>query len=42
MKSDIDSLMQAQNIDALLVVGPAQHNPPMVYLTGGGIWAAPF
>jgi len=36
MKSDIDSLMQAQNIDALLVVGPAQHNPPMVYLTGGG------
>lgn len=36
MKSDIDSLMQAQNIDALLVTGPATHNPPMVYLTGGG------
>ena len=36
MKTDIDSLMQAQNIDALLVTGPATHNPAMVYLTGGG------
>jgi Xaa-Pro aminopeptidase len=36
MKTDLDSLMQDRNLDALLVVGPGQHNPPMVYLTGGG------
>jgi Xaa-Pro aminopeptidase len=36
MKSDLDSLMQERNIDALLITGPAQHNPPMVYMTGGG------
>jgi len=34
MKSDIDQLMQVRNIDALLVTGPGQHNPAMVYLTG--------
>ncbi|GAB4535770.1 MAG: Xaa-Pro peptidase family protein [Anaerolineales bacterium] len=28
--------MQSRNLDALLVVGPAQHNPAMTYLTGGG------
>ncbi len=36
MKSDLDSLMQANNLDAILVIGPGTHNPPMVYLTGGG------
>lgn len=36
MKSDIDSLMQANNLDALLVMGAGQHNPAMVYFTGGG------
>jgi Xaa-Pro aminopeptidase len=36
MKSDLDALMEKDNLDALLVVGPAFHNPPMVYLTGGG------
>ncbi len=36
MKTDLDSLMLAQNLDALLVIGPAQHNPAMTYLTGGG------
>jgi len=36
MKSDIDALMQARNLDALLVLGNAEHNPPMYYLTGGG------
>jgi Xaa-Pro aminopeptidase len=36
MKSDLDYLMQANNLDAILIIGPAQHNPPMVYLTGGG------
>jgi Xaa-Pro aminopeptidase len=35
MKSDLDLLMQSRDLDALLVTGPAQHNPPMVYLTGG-------
>ncbi|KAA3644890.1 MAG: aminopeptidase P family protein [Chloroflexi bacterium] len=35
MKSDIDSLMQAANLDAILVSGSAQHNPTMFYLTGG-------
>ncbi len=36
MKSDLDSLMQAKNLDAILVLGNADHNPPMYYLTGGG------
>jgi Xaa-Pro aminopeptidase len=36
MKRDIDALMQSSQIDALLVTGPAKHNPYMVYLTGGG------
>jgi Xaa-Pro aminopeptidase len=36
MKTDLDALMEVQGLDALLVTGPAQHNPPMVYLTGGG------
>lgn len=34
MKSDLDLLMEEQDLDALLITGPAQHNPPMVYLTG--------
>ncbi len=36
MKNDIDQLMKENGIDALLIVGPAQHNPSMFYLTGGG------
>ena len=36
MKKDLDALMQARNLDAILVTGPGQHNPAMVYLTGGG------
>lgn len=35
MKKDLDAIMLARNLDALLVTGPAQHNPPMYYLTGG-------
>lgn len=27
--------MLAQNLAALLILGPGQHNPPMVYLSGG-------
>jgi Xaa-Pro aminopeptidase len=36
MKSDLDALMQARDLDAILVMGNAMHNPPMYYLTGGG------
>ncbi len=36
MKSEIDALMQARDMDAILVFGNAEHNPPMYYLTGGG------
>ncbi|MEZ0395055.1 MAG: Xaa-Pro peptidase family protein [Anaerolineales bacterium] len=36
MKSDLDTLMQSKNLDAILVLGNATHNPPMYYLTGGG------
>ncbi len=36
MKSDIDALMQEKNLDAILVLGDAENNPPMYYLTGGG------
>ena len=36
MKSDIDALMQSRNLDAILIVGHAEHNPPMYYMTGGG------
>jgi Xaa-Pro aminopeptidase len=36
MKSDLDILMQSKNLDAILVTGNANHNPPMYYLTGGG------
>ena len=36
MKTDLDSLMLENNIDAILINGPAQHNPAMVYMTGGG------
>ncbi len=36
MKQDLEKLMLQQNTDALWITGPAQHNPSMVYLTGGG------
>ena len=36
MKSELDALMQARNLDAFIVFGDAEHNPPMTYLTGGG------
>ena len=35
MRQEIDALMEAAGWDALLVVGPGEHNPAMVYLTGG-------
>lgn len=36
MKSDLDTFMKAKNLDIILVLGNAQHNPPMYYLIGGG------
>ena len=36
MKSELDGLMQARNLDAFIVFGNAEYNPPMTYLTGGG------
>ena len=36
MKSDIDRLMQEKDYAAILVTGPAQHNPAMFYFAGGG------
>ncbi len=36
MKSDLDALMQAKKLDAIIVLGNAEHNPPMYYFTGGG------
>jgi Xaa-Pro aminopeptidase len=36
MKYDLDALMREKNLEALLVLGSAQHNPPMMYMTGGG------
>ncbi len=36
MKTDLDALMRKKSIDAILATGPAQHNPAMVYFTGGG------
>lgn len=34
MKSDINQLMGEQDLDAILITGPAQHNPPMAYIAG--------
>jgi Xaa-Pro aminopeptidase len=36
MKSDLSRLMQVARLDAIVVLGNADHNPPMYYLTGGG------
>lgn len=36
MKSDLDALMNDRNMDAILVLGDAEYNPPMYYFVGGG------
>src|SRR5574341_1384076 len=36
MKSDLDALMKDRNMDAILVLGDAEYNPPMYYFVGGG------
>ncbi|MBN2256633.1 MAG: aminopeptidase P family protein [Anaerolineaceae bacterium] len=35
MKKDIDRLMRENDLSAILVIGPADHNPFMYYFTGG-------
>ncbi len=34
MKTDLDHLMEEANLDALLIRGPAMHNPAMAYFMG--------
>ena len=36
MKFELDAIMKSRNLDAFVVFGNAEHNPPMYYLTGGG------
>ncbi len=36
MKSDLDALMKARNLDAIMILGNADQNPPMYYFIGGG------
>ncbi len=36
MKSDLGRLMESAGLDAIVVLGNAEQNPPMYYLTGGG------
>jgi Xaa-Pro aminopeptidase len=36
MISDLDALMKERNLDAIMVLGNAEHNPAMYYFTGGG------
>jgi Xaa-Pro aminopeptidase len=36
MKSDFDALMEKRDLDAIIIFGNAEHNPPMYYFTGGG------
>ena len=36
MKSDLNALMQERNLDAIMILGNAENNPPMYYMTGGG------
>lgn len=36
MKSDLDQIMQDRDLNVLLVLGDAEHNAPMYYMTGGG------
>jgi Xaa-Pro aminopeptidase len=35
MKSDLDALMEVRRLDAILIFGDAEHNPPMYYFVGG-------
>ena len=36
MKNQLDELMIIHNLDAMIIAGPGDHNPAMMYMTGGG------
>jgi Xaa-Pro aminopeptidase len=36
MKTDLDALMLEKELNAILITGPGQHNPAMVYMIGVG------
>jgi len=36
MRTDLDGLILARGLDAVMVLGSSAHNPPMYYLAGGG------
>src|SRR5689334_3173312 len=36
MKSDLDALMKARDLDAILIFGDAEHTPSMYYFVGVG------
>lgn len=40
MKSQLDALMKERGIDAFIVTGSGDHNPAMMYLSGGGHFTA--
>lgn len=42
MKNELDALMKREGITGLLVMGDGFHNPPMMYLTGGGHFSEAF
>lgn len=40
MKNQLDTLMKDRGIQAFIVTGPGDHNPAMMYLSGGGHFTA--
>ena len=40
MKNQLDTLMKNREIDAFIVIGQGDHNPAMMYLSGGGHFTA--
>jgi Xaa-Pro aminopeptidase len=36
MKNQLDEQMRIHNLDAIIISGPGDHNPAMIYMTGGG------
>ena len=35
MKKDIQNLMKQKDVDAIIISGGSEHNPPMTYLAKG-------
>jgi len=40
MKDQLDELMKVRDLDALIITGAGDHNPAMVYISGGGHFKA--